>query len=130
MAAREARDHLGDRLDAAYYRGEVTVVTKNGAPRAVIAPCHPRAHSGLEQPFEEIRAAACRVLADVENQLKYEWTPGTGPTGERGDAFDKALVHIAAAKAALAQPSSGSSAVSPAPQGDPGLPEQADNVGR
>lgn len=34
----EVRDHLGDRIDAAHYRGEVTVVTKKGATRAVIVP--------------------------------------------------------------------------------------------
>lgn len=37
----EVRDHLGDRIDAAHYRGEITVVTKKGAPRAVIAPHEP-----------------------------------------------------------------------------------------
>lgn len=36
MALSEVRGALGDRVDAAHYRDEHTVITKNGQPRAVI----------------------------------------------------------------------------------------------
>lgn len=36
MAVREARDTLGQIVDAAHYANEVTVITKNGQPRAVV----------------------------------------------------------------------------------------------
>lgn len=32
----EARDALGQRVDAAHYADEATVITKNGQPRAVL----------------------------------------------------------------------------------------------
>lgn len=32
----EARDALGQRIDAAHYADEATVITKNGQPRAVL----------------------------------------------------------------------------------------------
>lgn len=35
---RKLRDSLGRSIDAAFYRGEVTIVTKNGEPRAVLIP--------------------------------------------------------------------------------------------
>lgn len=36
MALRETRDSLGQRVDAAHFTDEVTIITKNGDPRAVI----------------------------------------------------------------------------------------------
>jgi prevent-host-death family protein len=36
MSLVEARDSLGQRVDAAHYADEATVITKNGHPRAVI----------------------------------------------------------------------------------------------
>jgi|1185.fasta_scaffold171401_2 prevent-host-death family protein len=38
LTLREARDQLGKRVDAAFYGGETTVITKNGEPRAVLIP--------------------------------------------------------------------------------------------
>jgi prevent-host-death family protein len=38
LTARELRDHLGRRIDAAHFLGEPTVITKNGEPRAVLVP--------------------------------------------------------------------------------------------
>lgn len=35
---REVRDSLGRRVDAAHYRGDITVITKNGEPRAALVP--------------------------------------------------------------------------------------------
>lgn len=34
----DLRGDLGKRVDAAFYAGEVTVVTKNGEPRAALVP--------------------------------------------------------------------------------------------
>lgn len=36
MALMETRDSLGQRVDAAHFTDEVTIITKNGGPRAVI----------------------------------------------------------------------------------------------
>lgn len=36
MALRETRETLGQRVDAAHFTDEVTIITKNGDPRAVI----------------------------------------------------------------------------------------------
>lgn len=36
MALRVARDSLGQRVDAAHYADEHTIITRNGDPRAVI----------------------------------------------------------------------------------------------
>lgn len=36
MGARELRNALGRRVDAAYFRSEPTIITHNGEPRAVI----------------------------------------------------------------------------------------------
>lgn len=38
MSIRELREQLGKRVDAAYYLGETTIITKNGQPRARIVP--------------------------------------------------------------------------------------------
>lgn len=38
VTVREARDQLGRLLDAAHYAGDVTIVTRQGEPWAVIAP--------------------------------------------------------------------------------------------
>jgi prevent-host-death family protein len=38
MGTRELRDNLGHRIDAAHFRGEPTVITHNGEPRAVLIP--------------------------------------------------------------------------------------------
>lgn len=38
MGAREARDQLGKRIDAAHFMGKHTVIEKNGEPRAVLVP--------------------------------------------------------------------------------------------
>lgn len=36
ISTRDLRDHLGRKVDAAFYGGETTVITKNGEPRAVL----------------------------------------------------------------------------------------------
>lgn len=38
LTLRETRDQLGKRVDAAFYGGETTVITKNGEPRAALIP--------------------------------------------------------------------------------------------
>ncbi len=38
MGIVELRPVLGDRVDAAFYQGEPTVITKNDKPRAAIVP--------------------------------------------------------------------------------------------
>jgi hypothetical protein len=38
MGVREAREKLGDRVNAAHYLGEHTVIERNGAPFAVLVP--------------------------------------------------------------------------------------------
>ncbi|MEY9212631.1 type II toxin-antitoxin system Phd/YefM family antitoxin [Thermobifida halotolerans] len=38
LATNELRDQLGRRIDQAHYRGEHTIVKKNGEPRAVLVP--------------------------------------------------------------------------------------------
>lgn len=38
LTLRETRDQLGKRVDAAFYGGETTVITKNGEARAALIP--------------------------------------------------------------------------------------------
>jgi prevent-host-death family protein len=38
MGARELREKLGQRIDAAHWKGEPTIAEKNGEPRAVLIP--------------------------------------------------------------------------------------------
>jgi prevent-host-death family protein len=38
MGTREFRDQIGQRVEAAHFQGEPTVVTHNGKPRAVLIP--------------------------------------------------------------------------------------------
>lgn len=38
MGISEVRENLGKRVDAAHFLGEVTVIEKNGEPRAVLVP--------------------------------------------------------------------------------------------
>ena len=32
------REHLGERVDAAHYTGETTIITRHGRPRALLVP--------------------------------------------------------------------------------------------
>lgn len=52
----DLRGELGKRVDAAFFAGEVTVVTKNGEPRAVLVP------------YEWYRAAEAQRQAMVKQQ--------------------------------------------------------------
>jgi prevent-host-death family protein len=36
LSVRELREQLGHRIDVAHYKGEATVITKNGQPRAAL----------------------------------------------------------------------------------------------
>ena len=38
MTVQEARAALGRRVDAAHYSGDITLITKNGEPRAALVP--------------------------------------------------------------------------------------------
>ncbi|WP_158088582.1 hypothetical protein [Thermoactinospora rubra] len=38
MGIRETRERLGDRVNAAHYLGEVTIIERNGTPFAVLIP--------------------------------------------------------------------------------------------
>lgn len=38
MATTELRAGLGRQVDAAHFRGEPTIITRNGEPRAVLVP--------------------------------------------------------------------------------------------
>lgn len=38
IGVRELREQLGRRVDSAHFRGEHTIVEKNGEPRAVLVP--------------------------------------------------------------------------------------------
>ncbi|WP_218129329.1 type II toxin-antitoxin system Phd/YefM family antitoxin, partial [Nonomuraea maritima] len=38
MGIRETRERLGDRVNAAHYLGEATIVERNGTPYAVLVP--------------------------------------------------------------------------------------------
>lgn len=38
LGVRELREQLGRRVDEAHFRGEHTVIEKNGEPRAVLVP--------------------------------------------------------------------------------------------
>ncbi|GAA0897863.1 type II toxin-antitoxin system Phd/YefM family antitoxin [Pseudonocardia zijingensis] len=48
VTVREARDNLGRLLDAAHYAGEVTVVTRQGKPWAIIGPLTPEHLAAFE----------------------------------------------------------------------------------
>lgn len=51
--------------------------------------------------FEKMRRAAHAQLGDVQDILRSDWAPGTGPTVAQADAAAEARKHIALAKAAL-----------------------------
>lgn len=51
--------------------------------------------------FEEMRHNAHRMLGDTEDELRSDWSPGSGPTAAQAQAVRDAREHIAAAKAAL-----------------------------
>jgi hypothetical protein len=51
--------------------------------------------------FEDMRREAFSRLGDVEDVLRSDWRPGTGPTWKQADAMIDAQRHIAQAKAAL-----------------------------
>lgn len=55
MGIREIRADFGQRVDAAYYLEEPTVVTKNGTPRAVLVShaWYERARAALGEPATE-----------------------------------------------------------------------------
>lgn len=38
LTVSQLRDRLAERVDAAHYRGDVTLITKRGAARAVLVP--------------------------------------------------------------------------------------------
>lgn len=38
MPLSEFRENVGHRVDAAHFTGEVTIITKNGKPRAALVP--------------------------------------------------------------------------------------------
>lgn len=51
--------------------------------------------------FDDMRARAHGLLGDVEDELRSDWRPGTGPTRAQGTALQEAMKHIRSAKAAL-----------------------------
>lgn len=51
--------------------------------------------------FEDMRAAAYAELGDVEDGLRSDWAPGTGPTSKQAAYLRDARVHIARAKTSL-----------------------------
>ena len=51
--------------------------------------------------FDDMRADAYTLLGDVQDVLRTDWRPGTGPTLRQADATIEAQRHIARAKAAL-----------------------------
>jgi hypothetical protein len=51
--------------------------------------------------FDDMRADAYALLGDVQDVLRTDWRPGTGPTLHQADATFEAQRHIALAKAAL-----------------------------
>lgn len=48
-----------------------------------------------------MRANAFALLGDVEDELRSDWRPGTGPSHEQADALREAHRAISQAKAAL-----------------------------
>jgi cell division protein FtsB len=61
MGIKEIRAALGQRIDAAFYLGEVTVLTKNNQDRAVIAPI--KVMTELEELRAEVKALRAQVKA-------------------------------------------------------------------
>lgn len=57
--------------------------------------------------FQEMRHNAYAMLGDVEDELRSDWRPGTGPTSEQAQAAREAKVLIAQAKAALNRAAAG-----------------------
>lgn len=51
--------------------------------------------------FDDIRANAFTLLGDVEDELRSDWRPGTGPNDEQAEAIQEARRAIVQAKAAL-----------------------------
>lgn len=51
--------------------------------------------------FDGIRSNAFAMLGDVEDELRYDWRAGAGPTSEQSQSLRKARQAIATAKAAL-----------------------------
>ena len=53
--------------------------------------------------FEDMRRRAYPLLGDVEDELRSDWRPGTGPTREQAQAAHEARKFIRQAKDALNQ---------------------------
>lgn len=51
--------------------------------------------------FQEMRRNAFALLGDVEDELRSDWRPGTGPSKAQAEAAAHARELIAKAKAAL-----------------------------
>jgi hypothetical protein len=51
--------------------------------------------------FDEMRSNAFALLGDVEDELRSDWSPGTGPNDEQAEALQEARKAIREAKAAL-----------------------------
>uniref|UniRef100_UPI003F497D00 hypothetical protein n=1 Tax=Promicromonospora sp. CA-289581 TaxID=3240013 RepID=UPI003F497D00 len=51
--------------------------------------------------FHQIRDNAYAALGDVQDELRSDWRPGTGPTPQQREALDRARTLIAQAKDAL-----------------------------
>ena len=70
---RELRDSLGRSVDAAFYRGETTIVTKNGEPRAVLIPYEQYRH-GVDAP-QEAEVRRLRAERDAALNLAEGYAP-------------------------------------------------------
>lgn len=51
--------------------------------------------------FQDMRHRAFALLGDVQDELRSDWKPGTGPTEEQADALHEAQIAIQKAKDAL-----------------------------
>lgn len=51
--------------------------------------------------FEAMRRTAYAELGDVEDGLRSDWAPGTGPTSRQAAYLRDARLHIARAKTSL-----------------------------
>lgn len=51
--------------------------------------------------FEDMRRTAYRLLGDVEQELRSDWAPGTGPTPKQAAYLRDVRLHIARARTSL-----------------------------
>lgn len=78
LPLRETRDSLGQRVDAAHYTDEITIITRNGEARAVIVSYESYQHLRRGAAGQDAGAAVGQTSAGHPRDAPESNTPQTG----------------------------------------------------